>query len=59
MKWKNHGAQASVQPLAYMASTVILEDMKMAVFGGLTEDVNKQFRTTNEVLFLDLANLNW
>jgi N-acetylneuraminic acid mutarotase len=36
MKWTNYGLQNSVQPLAYAASTVILDDMKLAVFGGLT-----------------------
>jgi hypothetical protein len=59
MDWTNEGPQASVQPLAYMASTVILDTMKEAIFGGLTQDVNGHFKTTNEVLFLDLKSHKW
>jgi hypothetical protein len=59
MDWTNEGPQASVQPLAYMASTVILDTMKEAIFGGLTQDVSGHFKTTNEVLFLDLKTHKW
>ena len=59
MQWTNEGPQASVQPLAYMANTVILETLKMALFGGLTQDVNGHFKTTNEVLFFDLNSHQW
>jgi hypothetical protein len=49
-----------VQPLAYMASTVVLETQKLAIFGGLTQDPSSgEFRVTNEVLFLDLQTARW
>lgn len=49
-----------VQPLAYMASTVILEKNRLAIFGGLTQDlVTNEFRVVNEVIYLDLVNARW
>lgn len=40
-----------VQPLAYMASTQVLTDNTLHIFGGLTQDsANNQFIVTNEVL---------
>ena len=36
MDWSYEGVQPQVQPLAYMASTTILESQKQAIFGGLT-----------------------
>ena len=59
MKWTNEGPQPQVQPLAYMANTVILDNMKQAIFGGLTQDVDGHFKTTKEVLFLDLKTHQW
>lgn len=59
MEWENEGHQAEVQPLAYMASTVILDTQKEAIFGGLTQDINGHFKTTNEILFLDLKTRTW
>lgn len=59
MQWVYNGAQAEVQPLAYMAHTVILDTWKQAIFGGLTQDVNGHFKTTNEILFLDLKTRKW
>ena len=59
MEWENEGHQAEVQPLAYMASTIILDTQKEAIFGGLTQDINGHFKTTNEILFLDLKTRTW
>lgn len=59
MTWSYEGPQPQVQPLAYMASTVILDNMKQAFFGGLTQQNDGHFKTTNEVLFLDLKTHQW
>jgi len=42
-----------------MASTTILESQKQAIFGGLTQDANGHFKTTNEILFFDLSTHEW
>ena len=36
-----------------------MDTMKEAIFGGLTQDVNGHFKTTNEILFLDLKTHAW
>ena len=33
--------------------------MKLAIFGGLTYDVNMNFAVTKDILFLDLKDLTW
>ena len=49
-----------VQPLAYMASTVLYEKQKLAIFGGLTQDLSTgEFKVVNEVIFLDLETAKW
>ena len=51
-----------VQPLAYMASTVILDQQKLAIFGGLTQDFTtpgSDFKCVNEILFLDFETYKW
>jgi len=69
MQWTNHGSQAhsNVQPLAYTANTVMMDDMKLAIFGGLTYDINqiisgsgeKKFAVSKEIIFLNLKDLRW
>lgn len=47
-------------PLAYMANTLIVEESKLALFGGLTQDESdSKFKVTNEVLYLDLKTAEW
>ena len=49
-----------VQPLAYMASTVLQDKQKLAIFGGLTQDLaSREFKVVNEVIFLDLETAKW
>jgi len=49
-----------VQAMAYTASTVVLETQKLALFGGLTQDLaSGEFKVTNEVLFLNLETAKW
>ena len=49
-----------VQPLAYMASTVLQDKQKLAIFGGLTQDLaTREFKVVNEVIFLDLETAKW
>ena len=61
MQWTNHGAQRhhNVQPLAYTANTVIMDDMKLAIFGGLTQTPENKFAVTKEMVFLNLQDLSW
>ena len=61
MQWTNHGAQRhhNVQPLAYTANTVIMDDMKLAIFGGLTQTPENRFAVTKEMVFLNLHDLSW
>jgi hypothetical protein len=43
-----------------MANSVVQEDFRLALFGGLTQDPqNGQFKVTNEVLYLDLKTATW
>lgn len=60
MYWKQLD-QPKALPLAYMASTVLLEDARLALFGGLTQDESNdyKFKATNEVLYLDLKTGSW
>ena len=49
-----------VKPLAYSAHTVLLDTSKLALFGGLTQDMaTGEFSVLNEVIFLDLATEKW
>ena len=59
MNWKK--LENTALPLAYMASTVLLDDARLALFGGLTQDKtnDKKFKTTNEVLYFDLKTATW
>ena len=63
MQWSRRDAPdgvSQVQPLAYTAFTEIVESDKLALFGGLTQDVTTgEFRVTSEVLFLDLPTGQW
>lgn len=59
MNWKK--LTPTALPLAYMANCVLLEDARLALFGGLTQDHsnNGKFKTTNEILYLDLKTATW
>ena len=53
-------SQNMVVPMAYMATTIDLDEQRLAIFGGLTQDLaNKDFKVVNEVMFLDLATSKW
>ena len=62
MNWTKLGpnAQQGMLPLAYMANTLVVEESKLALFGGLTQDESdSKFKVTNEVLYLDLKTAQW
>lgn len=63
MKWQKLQADSQnlVKPMAYMAATVDLDQQRLAIFGGLTQDManTNKFQVTNEVQFLDLATAKW
>ena len=43
-----------------MSSTVILGQDRLAIFGGLTQDLSTaEFKVTNEVIFLNLKTGQW
>lgn len=49
-----------VKPLAYMAYTMMPESSKLALFGGLSQDMaTNEFRVSNEIIFLDLTTEKW
>ena len=49
-----------MRPLAYTASTVLQDKKKLALFGGITQDLSTgEYRVVDEILFLDLETLKW
>ena len=59
MNWKRLAPTAL--PLAYMANTVLQDEARLAMFGGLTQDAvsNGKFKATNEIVYLDLKTGNF
>ena len=52
--------QNQIKPLAYMATTILLESQKLAIFGGLTQfEPTGEFKVVNEILFFDLQSGKW
>lgn len=53
-------SQNMVKPLAYSAFTVLKDSARLALFGGLSQDLaTGEFGVLNEVIFLELATEKW
>lgn len=49
-----------VKPLAYSSFTVLKDSSRLALFGGLSQDLaTAEFGVLNEVIFLDLTTEKW
>jgi hypothetical protein len=60
IRYSDESENVTISPLAYMASCVIMNESKLALFGGLQRDAPSEIlAASSEIVFFDMRNEVW